>query len=178
MLHTRLPLLPRQIGYIHGCRVLAWNMLFTRQSGGPRGRVVKVAHFIIASDHSIMSPLWLLWVRATHASQVGQVKFYLRVCQVVFPGGTPVFETTFWLARFDMSQRDLERDFKLNKKTQQISKKKLDSHSRVPESAMYMAAVCPVETSIRLTAVRFKSKICYGCSNNAHLFDRISNFVS
>ena len=51
--------------------------------------MVKVADFIIALDHSIISPLWLVWVRAPHGSQVRQVKFYLRVCQVVFPGVLP-----------------------------------------------------------------------------------------
>ena len=83
--------------------------------GGPRGRVVKVADFIIALDHSIISPLWLVWVRAPHGSQVRQVKFYLRVCQVVFPGYSR-FRPTFWLARLDMSEIILKGTLNWTKK--------------------------------------------------------------
>ena len=36
-----------------------------------------------------IAPLWLVWVRTPHGLHVGQVMFYLRVCQVVFPGVLP-----------------------------------------------------------------------------------------
>ena len=83
--------------------------------GGPRGRVVKVADFIIALDHSIISPLWLVWVRAPHGSQVRQVKFYLRVCQVVFPGVLP-FSPHLLIGSSRYEWNNLERDVKLNEK--------------------------------------------------------------
>ena len=83
--------------------------------GGPRGRVVKVADFIIALDHSIISPLWLVWVRAPHGSQVRQVKFYLWVCQVVFPGVLP-FSPHLLIGSSRYEWNNLERDVKLNKK--------------------------------------------------------------
>ena len=89
--------------------------------GGPRGRVVKVADFIIALDHSIISPLWLVWVRAPHGSQVRQVKFYLRVCQVVFPGVLP-FSPHLLIGSSRYEWNNLERDVKLNKK----KKKKIE----------------------------------------------------
>ena len=85
------------------------------QVGGPRGRVVKVADFIIALDYSIISPLWLVWVRAPHGSQVRQVKFYLRVCQVVFPGVLP-FSPHLLIGSSRYEWNNLERDVKLNKK--------------------------------------------------------------
>ena len=81
----------------------------------PRGRVVKVADFIIALDHSIISPLWLVWVRAPHGSQVRQVKFYLRVCQVVFPWVLP-FSPHLLIGSSRYEWNNLERDVKLNKK--------------------------------------------------------------
>ena len=88
-----------------------------------RGRVVKVADFIIALDHSIISPLWLVWVRAPHGSQVRQVKFYLRVCQVVFPGVLP-FSPHLLIGSSRYEWNNLERDVKLNKKKKKKKKKK------------------------------------------------------
>ena len=40
-------------------------------------------------NHSIISPLCLVWVRALLWPQVRQAKFCLRVCQVVFLGDVP-----------------------------------------------------------------------------------------
>ena len=40
-------------------------------------------------NHSIISPLWLVWVRAPLWPHVRQAKFCLRVCQVVFLGVLP-----------------------------------------------------------------------------------------
>ena len=40
-------------------------------------------------NHSIISPLWLVWVRALLWPQVRQAKFCLRVCRVVFLGDLP-----------------------------------------------------------------------------------------
>ena len=40
-------------------------------------------------NHSIISPLCLVWVRALLWPQVRQAKFCLRVCQVVFLGDLP-----------------------------------------------------------------------------------------
>ena len=42
--------------------------------------------YFSAFNHSIISPLWLVKVRAPHWPHVRQAKFCLRVCQVVFPG--------------------------------------------------------------------------------------------
>ena len=42
-------------------------------------------------NHSIISPLCLVWVRTPHWPHVRQAKFCFRVCQVVFLGGSPVF---------------------------------------------------------------------------------------
>ena len=42
-------------------------------------------------------PLWPLWVRAPHWSHVGQAKFCLRVCQVVFLGYYLFAPPTDWL---------------------------------------------------------------------------------
>ena len=105
-------------------------------AGGPRGRVVMVADFIIALDHSIISLLWLVWVRAPHGSQVRQVWFYLRVCQVVVSRGTPVCRPTFWLALFDMSEIMLKGTLnwtkKKTKKTTKNKKKQLTSKRPFP----------------------------------------------
>ena len=49
-----------------------------------------VADFINALNHSIISPLWPVWVRALLGSHVGQAKLCLRVSGVFF-WGTPVF---------------------------------------------------------------------------------------
>ena len=74
-----------------------------------------MADFIIALDHSIISPLWLVWVRAPHGSQVRQVKFYLWVCQVVFPGVLP-FSPHLLIGSSRYEWNNLERDVKLKKK--------------------------------------------------------------
>ena len=42
-------------------------------------------------NHSIILPLCLVWVRAPLWPHVIQAKFCLRVCQVVFLRGSPVF---------------------------------------------------------------------------------------
>ena len=60
------------------------NSTTLETNGGPRGRVVKVADFS-ALNHSIISPLHGFAPRSGHESHVGQAKFCLRVCQVVFP---------------------------------------------------------------------------------------------
>ena len=75
----------------------------------------------IALDHSIISPLWLVWVRAPHGSQVRQVKFYLRVCQVVFPGVLP-FSPHLLIGSSRYEWNNLERDVKLNQKKKKIIK--------------------------------------------------------
>ena len=100
--------------------MLYWGELLC---GGPRGRVVKVADFIIVLNHSIISQLWLVWVRAPHGSHVGQVKFCLRVCQVVFPGFSR-FAPTYWLARLDMSEIILKGTLNWIKKKKKKKKKK------------------------------------------------------
>ena len=43
----------------------------------------------LALNHSIISPLCLVWVRAPLWPHVRQAKFSLRVCQVVFLGVLP-----------------------------------------------------------------------------------------
>ena len=48
-------------------------------TGGP-----VVPYFIIALNHSIISPLCLVWVRAPFWPHVRQAKFCLRVCQMFF----------------------------------------------------------------------------------------------
>ena len=48
-----------------------------------------VPYFIIAFNHSIISRLCLVWVRAPFWPHVRQAKFCLRVCQVVFLGVLP-----------------------------------------------------------------------------------------
>ena len=72
---------------------LPWEVLSDRQEwmfmGSPCGPVVKVVDFSIPLNHLIISPLWLVWVRSPQGSHVGQVKFCLRVCQVV-SHSTPV----------------------------------------------------------------------------------------
>ena len=42
-------------------------------------------------NHSIISPLCLVWVRAPLWPHMRDAKFCLRVCQVVFHVGSPVF---------------------------------------------------------------------------------------
>ena len=44
---------------------------------------------LIPLNHSIISPLCLVWVRAPLWAHVRQAKFCLRVCQVVFLGVLP-----------------------------------------------------------------------------------------
>ena len=52
-------------------------------NGSPHYRVGKAADYN-ALNYSITPPMWLVYVRAQHWSHVGQGKFCLRVCQVVF----------------------------------------------------------------------------------------------
>ena len=49
-------------------------------SSGPRGQGLRTLFL----NHSIISPLCLVWVRAPLSPYVRQAKFCLRVCQVVF----------------------------------------------------------------------------------------------
>ena len=53
--------------------------------------------YFSALNHSIISPLCLVWVRAPHWPHVRQDKFCLRVCQVVFPGYSRFAPPIDWL---------------------------------------------------------------------------------
>ena len=90
--------------------------------GGPRGRVVKAADYIISLNHFIISPLWLVWVRSPQGLHVGQVKFYLRVCQGGYTRGTLVSRPTYWLARLNMSEIILKGTLNWIKKKKKIDK--------------------------------------------------------
>ena len=50
-----------------------------------------------ALNHSIISPPYLVKVRAPHWPHVRQAQFCLRVCQVVFPGYSRFAPPTDWL---------------------------------------------------------------------------------
>ena len=63
-------------------------------------------------NHSIISPLCLVWVRAPLWPHVRQAKFCLRVCQVFFLGVLP-FSTHLLIGPSHMSGNNLERDVKL-----------------------------------------------------------------
>ena len=65
-------------------------------------------------NHSIISPLCLVWVRAPLWPHVRQQKFCLRVCQVVFLGVLP-FSPHLLIGPSHMSRNNLKRDVKLNK---------------------------------------------------------------
>ena len=93
--------------------------------GGPRGRVAKVADFIIALDHSIISPLWLVWVRAPHGSQKWDKSSSTCGCIRWFSPGYSRFRPTFWLARLDMSEIILKGT--LNWKKKKKKKKKMNT---------------------------------------------------
>ena len=53
--------------------------------------------YFSALNHSIISPLCLVWVRAPHWPHVRQDKFCLRVCGVVFPGYSSFAPPIDWL---------------------------------------------------------------------------------
>ena len=53
--------------------------------------------YFSALNHSIISPLCLVWVRAPHWPHLRQAKYFLRVCQVVFPGYSRFAPPTDWL---------------------------------------------------------------------------------
>ena len=61
-------------------------------------------------NHSIISPLCLVWVRAPLRPHVRQAKFCLRVCKVVFLEVLP-FSPLLLMARLKLI--NLERDVKL-----------------------------------------------------------------
>ena len=62
-----------------------YNMILKDGMRRPRYRAVKSAVF----NHSIISPLCLVWIRAPLWPHMRQAKFCLRVCQVVFLGVLP-----------------------------------------------------------------------------------------
>ena len=53
--------------------------------------------YFSALNHSTISPLYLVQVRAPHWPHVRQAKFCLRVCQVVFPGYSRFVPPIDWL---------------------------------------------------------------------------------
>ena len=54
-------------------------------------------------NHSIISPLCLVWVRALRLPHVRQAKSCLQVCQVVFLGGSPIFAPpTDWPVSYEL----------------------------------------------------------------------------
>ena len=58
---------------------------------------------LIALNHSNISPLCLVWVRAPLWAHVRQAKFCLRLCQVVFSRGSPVFAPpTNWPVSYEL----------------------------------------------------------------------------
>ena len=69
--------------------ILASTVFSKHHTGGPRGRVVKVADFS-ALDHSIISPMW---VRASLGARVtcGTSQVLLAGVSGGFSPGTPVF---------------------------------------------------------------------------------------
>ena len=88
---------------------------FQNTFAAPTGRVVMAAGFIIALNHLIISQLWIVWVWTPHGSHVGQVKFYLQVCQVIFPRVHPFSpHLLIGLSRYEWN--NLKRHVKLNKK--------------------------------------------------------------
>ena len=66
-------------------------------------------------NYSIISPLCLVWVRASLWPHVRQAKFCLRVCQEVFLGVLPL-SPHLLIGPSHMSCNNLERDVKLNQK--------------------------------------------------------------
>ena len=83
-------------------------------------QVVKVAEFIIA-----LNQLWQMMVQAGHGSHVGQVKFCLRMCLVIFPRVLRFSpHLLIGLSRYEWN--NLKRDVKLNieKQQQQQQQKK------------------------------------------------------
>ena len=81
---TPIPTAPRNqiISVAWGNYAKSGKML----KGGPRGRAVES---VVSFNHSIISPLCLVWVRAPHWPHVRQAKFYLRVFQMVTSSRNP-----------------------------------------------------------------------------------------
>ena len=79
-------------------------------------------------NHSIISPLCLVWVRAPHGAHVREAKFSLRVCLVFFLR-VPLTE---WHVSYELKYYNLARDVNLNKKNRiikdQISGKRSQHH--------------------------------------------------
>ena len=73
--------------------------------------------YFSALNHSIISPLCLVLVRAPHWPHVRQAKFCLQVCQVVFPGYSRFAPPTHWL----VSISEIILKGKLNKKKKLIN---------------------------------------------------------
>ena len=95
-----------------------------------RGHVVRAAAPVAEQlralflNHSIISPLCLVWVRAPHCPHVRQAKFCLRVCYVVFLGVLP-FSPTYRLARLIRAEIILKSKIKNQKiKKKLINKRK------------------------------------------------------
>ena len=91
-----------------------------QRGGHPRGRVVKVADFIIALDHSIISPLWLVWVRAHTGHKWDKSSSTCGCVRWFFPGVLP-FSPHLWLARLDMSEIILKGTLNWTKKKKKIN---------------------------------------------------------
>ena len=89
-------------------------------------------------NHSVISPLCLVWVRVPLRPHMRQAKFCLRVCQVFFLG---VFPFAHLLIGPSHMSCNLERDVKLNSKThtkkKKKKKKKNTSTSKHKNSAHY-----------------------------------------
>ena len=147
--------------------VLGTLFKHTPWPGGPRGQVVEVADFIIVLNHLIILLLCLMWVQAPHESHVEQVKFYLRVCQVVFP-------RVFWfsphpllLARLDKSELILK--WMLNWKKKKKKKRKKEKRKKMTR--------CPSHFKLHWLCQNFISSLGLLCISQQQWWLWVWNFA-
>ena len=97
---------PRKTFYImpvQAFSIFIFSCLPERNIGVRIDQLLYPKYDLFALNHSIISPLCLVWVRAPLWAHVRQAKFCLRVCQVVFSRGSPVFAPpTNWPVSYEL----------------------------------------------------------------------------
>ena len=114
---------PSHIMPVQAFSIFIFSCLPERNIGVRIDQLLYPKYDLFALNHSIISPLCLVWVRVPLWAHVRQAKFCLRVCQVVFLGVLP-FSPHILIGPSHMSWNNLERDVKLNKKIRSSSQYK------------------------------------------------------